>query len=161
MSKIGATPIVDIDPTLYLGGHLHPTLIESANDLERAILRLSFGTEMLLKHFGPSVADQQLEMRALGDSVMWCYAIFASLGRASRSYCLGLRYSALETVLAQSIIEMGGPQILETILEIKHKQCGLRGWHKNIADSIFLNRKTQTNCMPSILDSGVLQKTRK
>ncbi|KDR19102.1 hypothetical protein L798_06335, partial [Zootermopsis nevadensis] len=86
---------VNDSPTLNLGldGYLHPSLQGSAKLLEYCVLRLQYGVETVLLHHGKAVIDQQMMLKRLADVAIDIYAMTAVLGRASRSYCIGLQNS--------------------------------------------------------------------
>lgn len=133
--------------------------MDLAEDLEFSIMRLQYSCEILLNRYGKSAAERQNEIQTLGEAVMWNYAMFASIGRASRSYCIGLRYSAYETLAVESLFEATS-QILKIALDIKHNRSGYHGKYKAVAETIFSHRN-QLNPITSILQSGLIQKTRK
>jgi acyl-CoA dehydrogenase family protein 9 len=64
--------------------------------LEYCVLRLQYGVEILLSRHGKSIIDQQMMLKRLADVAIDIYAMTAVLGRASRSYCIGLQNSAEE-----------------------------------------------------------------
>lgn len=59
-------------------------------------MRLQYGVETVLLHHGKAVIDQQMMLKRLADVAIDIYAMTAVLGRASRSYCIGLQNSAEE-----------------------------------------------------------------
>lgn len=132
--------------------------MELAENLEFSIVRLQNACEILLNRYGESVVGRQVEIQNLGMAVMWNYAMFASVGRASRSYCIGLRYSAYETLAAESLFEASA-QILKIALDIKHNQSGYQGQHKAVAESVINQYRNQQNPLPSILKSRLIQKS--
>lgn len=136
-----ANPTIEfIEPKLDLWYHLHPTFKELAEDLEFSILRLRYASEMLLTRYDSSVGERQNDIKHLGEAAMWNYAMFASIGRASRAYCIGLRYSAYETILADSLFIMGTENNLQTALNIKHQRNEYSEEHKEIFDFISTHR---------------------
>lgn len=147
---LGNPTIEYIDPKLYLEDFLHPTFKDLATDLEFSILRLRYSSEMLLSRYGNLCTQRsQAEIQDLGEAVMWIYAMFASIGRSSRSYCIGLRYSAYETVAAASLMD-AEPQILKMALDIKRNQSGYYGYKKTVAENALKQFRNPT--------SGVISK---
>lgn len=88
---------------LQLSGYLHPSLKSSADLLEYSILRLQFGVRQALQRHGKDIVNAQLELQRLADCSIHIYAAFASLSRASRSYCIGLHNAEYELNLASAI----------------------------------------------------------
>jgi acyl-CoA dehydrogenase family protein 9 len=87
-------------PKLNLGldGYLHPSLQVSATLLEYCVLRLQYGVEIVLTRHGQTIIDQQMMLKRLADVAIDIYAMTAVLGRASRSYCIGLQNSEEEVL---------------------------------------------------------------
>lgn len=87
--------------------------------VEESILRLHIGTEILLHRYGSNVDERAVEVRKLGDAAIRNYAMFASASRASRSYCIGLRHSKYETVIAAGLAEANAMHIHSLMNDIK------------------------------------------
>lgn len=141
----------------FLGDYVHPTLIEPATDLEFSIYRLQCCAEILLSRYGESVSERETEIEELGEIVMQNYAMFASLGRASRAYCIGSRYSVYETVAAGCLVAYTR-NILKKALDIKHNESGMQDVHRTIVENALKLHRKQSNPIPSVLHSGVLKK---
>lgn len=152
------TTIEDVNEVHFLGDYLHPTLNEAVTELEHSILRLRYSSEMLLNRYDDSVGERQVEIHDLGEAVMQCYAMYASLARSSRAYCIGLRYSKYETVAAGCLVQAYSRKILKMALAIKHDQNGYRDLHKTIVDCLLKKQKNQSIAIPSVLHTGVMQK---
>jgi acyl-CoA dehydrogenase family protein 9 len=54
--------------------------------------------EIVLARHGQTIIDQQMMLKRLADVAIDIYAMTAVLGRASRSYCIGLQNSAEEVM---------------------------------------------------------------
>lgn len=152
------TTIEDLTQTHFLGDYLHPTLIEAATDLEFSITRLRYASEMLLNRYGESVVERQAEILELGEAALQNFAMFASIARASRAYCIGLRYSVYETVAAGCLIQAFSRKILKMALDIKHERNGVQNVNKTIAEHLLKRHRNQSIAIPSVLHSGVMQK---
>lgn len=76
--------------TLNLFEELHPSLTESANNLEYCVLRLHYAITVLFNRYGADTVNQQVELVRLGNTAVKIYAMTTVLGRASRSFCIGL-----------------------------------------------------------------------
>lgn len=89
--------------TLKLYEQLHPSLTDSANELEYCVLRLQYAVSILFKRYGSDVINQQFELMRIADAAVKIYAMTCVLGRASRSYCIGLRNAETEVKYAITI----------------------------------------------------------
>lgn len=107
---------------LHLNEYIHPSFEETMLRLEESIIRMSAGTEILLHRFGLNAGERHMEIRKLGESAVRNFAMFASVARASRSYCIGLRYSVYETVIAACVVDSSADRILDMMLDIKNEQ---------------------------------------
>lgn len=141
--KIGfSDPTIEyIDSKLHLWHYLHPTLKERAEDLEFSILRLRYACEILINRYGKSLGEREIEFERLGEAAMWNYALFASIARASRSYCIGLRFAAYETILAECLYEIGTETILNFALNMKNNQTEYSEQHKMIINNMLMHQK--------------------
>lgn len=106
----------------YLNEFVHPSFEETIHRLEESILRMHAGTEILLHRHGNIADERHRDIRKLGESAIRNYAMFASVGRASRSYCIGLRHSVYETVIAACLVDSSADRILDLMLDIKHEK---------------------------------------
>lgn len=137
-----ADPTIEhIESKMFLWHYLHPTFKEQAENLEFSILRLRYASEILLNRYGESVGERESEIEKLGEAAMLNYAMFASCGRASRSYCIGLQYSAHETILAESFSQIGTEHVLKTALNFKHKRNEYYEQYKVIVENILKSQK--------------------
>ncbi|XP_018579425.1 acyl-CoA dehydrogenase family member 9, mitochondrial [Anoplophora glabripennis] len=96
--NVGDDPKLD----LRLGDYLHPSLDIASKHLEYCVKRLEFATEVLLARFGPDVVNQHIDLRRIAECIINIYVMTACLGRASRSYCIGLQYSNYEMLIASA-----------------------------------------------------------
>lgn len=150
--------IEDCKQIHFLGDYLHPTLMEAAKELEYSILRLQYSSEMLLHRYGDSITERQIEIQELGEASLQNYAMFASLARSSRAYCIGLRYSKYETVAAGCLVQAFWPKILKMALKIKHNQNGYRDLDQAVTEKVLKKHQIQSIEIPSVLQTGVMQK---
>lgn len=142
----------------FLGDYLHPTLMEMAEHLEYSILRSGGSAEMLLSRYGTAVFQRQNDIQILGEMALQNFAMFASLGRASRAYCIGLRYSVHETVAAGCLVQTSVPAILKMALDIKHNRGEDHDLHRTITEYALKKYRNQSIPIPSVVQSGVMQK---
>ncbi|XP_012252252.2 complex I assembly factor ACAD9, mitochondrial [Athalia rosae] len=127
-------------PDLALEEYLHPSLQEPAKLLQKSIHMLAASTEELLVKYGASVSDEHLELQRIAEIAMDIYAMTASLGRASRSHCIGLRHSDQDIISAASICWMASKRVeinMNEILEGKHNNCD--DFLKGISEKMFKN----------------------
>lgn len=153
------------DPTIEdcrakqrLGDFLHPSFETPADKIEESIRRQQAATEMLLSRYGTEELLQRNEVSTIGELAMYNYGMFASAGRASRAYCLGLRYGQYETVAAGNFISVLSPQILETVLDIKHKRSGIQELQKAVIDRAIDLHRRKLSPFSSVPQSGVIGK---
>lgn len=90
-------------PDLGLEEHLHPSLMASAKLLQEAVFCLADSTQTMLVTYGIKVAEASMELRRLAEMAMEIYAMTAVLARSSRAYCIGLRHSDEDIVLAHIV----------------------------------------------------------
>ncbi|MCL4132645.1 UNVERIFIED_CONTAM: hypothetical protein GTU68_037315, partial [Idotea baltica] len=82
-------------PKLDMGLHefVHPSLRESTDRLEYCTIKFALATEQFLGREGKNVThpSNQYNVKRMADIAIDIYAMTAVLGRASRSYCIGVR----------------------------------------------------------------------
>lgn len=139
-----------VDTDLYLRENVHPSFESTMYQLEQSILRMHVGTEILLHRYGTDASERHMDIRKLGESAIRNYASFASVARASRAYCIGVRYSAYETVAAACVVDSGANRILEMMLKIKNDQK-IDEKYQRIAE---LMENTQFTCPSIVLHSN-------
>lgn len=88
---------------LRLNENLHPSLQPAAQCIERSVVRLQMAAEILLTKYGQEVVQKHIEIHRLAEMATHIYAMFAASSRASRSYCIGLKLSDYELLLALTI----------------------------------------------------------
>lgn len=142
----------------FLEDYLHPTLTEMAISSEHSILRLQCASEILLNRYAGSVYERQIEIENLAKMAMQNFAMFASLGRASRSYCIGLRYSVYETVAAGCLVQSAERDVLKMALDIKHNRSEYHDLHRTITENSLEKYRNQSIPIPSVIHSRVIQK---
>ena len=74
---------------LHLEEYLHPSLKECARFCDNSLYRLQDSAEKMLLRDGIQVLDNQGDLQRIGKIAMLIYVYVASIGRASRSYCIG------------------------------------------------------------------------
>lgn len=87
---------------LNLNHFLHPSLDPAAQWLEHSVVRLQSATETLLSRYGVQIMDKQVEVKRLTDCAVLTFAMFASVARASRAYCIGLQHADHEMMMAST-----------------------------------------------------------
>lgn len=88
--------------TLSLNHYLHPSLDPAAQWLEHSVIRLQTSTETLLSRYGVQIMDKQVEIMRLSECAVLTYAMFATVARASRAYCIGLQHSDFEMLMSSA-----------------------------------------------------------
>uniref|UniRef100_A0A0A9YYK3 Acyl-CoA dehydrogenase family member 9, mitochondrial n=1 Tax=Lygus hesperus TaxID=30085 RepID=A0A0A9YYK3_LYGHE len=87
---------------LQLYMNLHPSLKDAAEVLEYAVLRLKYAVEVALSRYGSDVVNKQVDLCRFADVATEIFAMTAVLGRASRSYCTGIRFCDQEMLFASA-----------------------------------------------------------
>lgn len=100
--------------------YVHPTLAPPANFLEFSILRLHAAVDILLARHGAAVVEHTVELAKISQAATLCYAMFASLARASRSYCIGLRNSDQDIRLCSFFCYDSSEKVKKIAKEIDH-----------------------------------------
>lgn len=134
---------VNDSPKLNLGldGYLHPSLQSAAKLLEYCVLRLQYGVEIALSRHGQSIIDQQMLLKRLADVAIDIYAMTAVLGRASRSYCIGLQNSAEEINLAHTFCNDAHSRVKRNILDVENGPViNNDNNYKEVAKQVFKSR---------------------
>ncbi|PVD25321.1 hypothetical protein C0Q70_15821 [Pomacea canaliculata] len=86
------------------------------------------------------VVDQQMELKRVAEIVIDLYAMTAVLGRASRSYCIGLRNADHEVMLAKTFCYEANQRIVHRVEELdKGSAHNMDENYRQIADTIFKN----------------------
>lgn len=120
LRRLFAAPnIAEPKCTLQLNHHLHPSLDPAAQWLEQSVLRLQAATEITLTRHGLQVLERQCDMRRLATCAVQCYAAFAAVSRASRSYCIGLQYADYEMLAASTFALDAGQLVRRLALELE------------------------------------------
>ncbi|XP_042911751.1 complex I assembly factor ACAD9, mitochondrial isoform X1 [Parasteatoda tepidariorum] len=83
-----------------IAGHIHPSLVTCGNRFEEKLQEFQLCVESILIHHGQKVILTQLDPWRLADAAADLYAFAAVLSRCSRSYCLGMKNSHQELLLA-------------------------------------------------------------
>ena len=127
--------------TLNLNHYLHPTLDPAAQWLEHSILRLQAATENVLSRHGAQILDKQVDIQRLSVCAIQIYAMFASIARSSRAYCIGLQHSDYEMLIASSLSFEGMTLIKKISLDIRDGPFVTSDSHyQKIAKQLFKNK---------------------
>lgn len=144
MDKILSAPkVLCSKASMDLDEHVHPSLKESADELDSSIRRLFAGTSILLYRYKGSAGQKLDEVKKLGEAAVLCYAIYSSLGRGSRSYCIGLRHCVYETVMSDAITEDYSNRVLDLMMSIKQGPNGDEDFRAIAAKAIEMKGKVQ------------------
>lgn len=107
---------------MNLKENLHPSLEPAALCLEHSVARLQMCVDLLLTRYGNGIVERHNESRRIADMVTTIYAMFASLARASRSYCIGLQLADHEMLTAMAICVDGRDKVLTITKDIFNGQ---------------------------------------
>lgn len=123
LSKFLQSSNIDNPKTkLRLNEHVHPSLEPAAQSVEQSVARLQMCVELLLTRYGNAVVEKHHDMHRLANITATIYAMFASLSRASRSYCIGLQLADYELVLASAVCTHGRDKVHTLATEIFNGQ---------------------------------------
>ncbi|XP_014217390.1 acyl-CoA dehydrogenase family member 9, mitochondrial [Copidosoma floridanum] len=86
---------------LKLHEYLHLSLRDCTNFADGSIYILKTQTEQLLVRYGIESSEQHRDLQRLSDIVSYIYSLVGVLGRASRSYCIGNRFSEIEIIISR------------------------------------------------------------
>lgn len=103
---------------MELKEHVHPSLEPSAIMIEHSVARLQMSVDLLFSRYGSTIIHRHNETKRLAEMVTAIYAMFASVSRASRSYCIGLQFSDHELLTAMSICCDGRDKVRTLTQEI-------------------------------------------
>ncbi|XP_071082793.1 complex I assembly factor ACAD9, mitochondrial-like isoform X1 [Haliotis cracherodii] len=126
--------------SLRLNEEVHPSLKDSSALLERGVLRFQKAVEGVLTKHGNKVIHEQMELKRLADVAIDLYAMTACIGRSSRSYCIGLRNSDHELILAKTFCNEAYLRIDEKLKELSMGPVeNMDANYRQIAETIFKN----------------------
>lgn len=103
---------------------VHPSLDPAANFLEMSVSRLFAAVDIALARHGTMVIQHTVEVAKIADAAITCYAMFAAISRASRSYCIGLRNADQEVHLANNFCFQGAEKVKELAKDIDNGEYG-------------------------------------
>jgi len=103
---------------MQLSEHVHPSLEAAAQCIELSVARLQMAVELMFTKHGNAVVERQSEMQRLAEVGTLIYAMWASVARASRSYCIGLPLADHELLTATAICSEGRDRVRTLCTEI-------------------------------------------
>jgi len=103
---------------MLLSENVHPTLEPATQCIEHSVARLNMAVEMMFTRHGNSVVERQQEMQRLANIATNIYAMWSSVARASRSYCIGLSLADHEMLTALAICTQGRDDVMRLATEI-------------------------------------------
>lgn len=125
---------------LHLNEDLHPSLKSEAQALEKNVAQFQMAVESILTRYGNTVIEQQMDLKRLADMCIDLYGCTAVLGRASRSYCIGLRNADHEMMLAKTFCYGANQRIENNLKELSAGDANnMNENYRQIADAIFKN----------------------
>lgn len=124
--------------TLHLNHYLHPSLDPAAQWLEHSICRLQSSTETLLSRYGIEIMDRQVELLRISECAVLSYAMFASIARSSRAYCIGLQYSDFEMLMSSAFTYDAMNKIKRKAIDIREGPYITNDMnHQKVAKQLF------------------------
>lgn len=123
---------------LCIADHLHPSLVNGSEILEKCITRLQTVAVLMLQRHGGEISDRQMELRRISELATKTFALITVLSRTSRAYCIGVRNADLDRQLAGIFAILTDNRIKAIADEIilGDSSNGDR-LHKNIAELIY------------------------
>ncbi|XP_034248809.1 complex I assembly factor ACAD9, mitochondrial-like [Thrips palmi] len=103
----------DIDHLIF--ENVHPTLVNSADTLEKAIFDFGKITEETLVKWGAELDSRQMNLARLADVATNLYVCTAVLARTSRAISIGLRSCDIDGFMATSLVA----EITQSIADLK------------------------------------------
>lgn len=137
------------EPSLKYGlqQFLHPALKYTANFLEHDVLKFQFIINQC-HAAGQLSTDNQMLMERLSTIIVYIYAMTAVIGRASRSYCTGIRFCDYEMNTAETVVRESC-SLLKPIIEelMSGKYIATDSVYESFADQLLVNNinREQTN----------------
>ncbi|KAH9494509.1 Complex I assembly factor acad9, mitochondrial [Bulinus truncatus] len=125
---------------LSLHEEVHPELEKEARILASGLFSLGLAVEKILPLYGNKIVDEQMKLRRLADIAIDLYAMMACIGRASRSFCIGLRNCDHEVLLTRSFCYEADQRIKRNIYELtpsKESKIEIDDVNRSIADIMF------------------------
>ncbi|XP_008181565.1 acyl-CoA dehydrogenase family member 9, mitochondrial [Acyrthosiphon pisum] len=129
------------EPSLKYGlqQFLHPALKHAANFLEYDVLKFQFIINQC-HAAGQLSTDNQMLMERLSTVIIYIYAMTAVLGRASRSYCTGIRFCDYEMNTGETVVRESCT-LLKPIIEelMSGKYVATDSVYESLADQLLFN----------------------
>lgn len=104
----------------YLEEHLHPSYQHHVQYLEQSFGRMEKSVKTFLVRHGANAMVHEMDVQRLSEMVTLIYAMTAVFGRASRSYCIGLRNAEHELGVASTFAYQSHLRIELLSKEIEH-----------------------------------------
>ncbi|CAF0746753.1 unnamed protein product [Didymodactylos carnosus] len=130
---------------------VHPSLGVPSKDLEYAIFVLRNTTKQAVVKSGRDIIDNQFYLRRLAEIAIEIYGMTAMLGRASRSYSVGLKNCDHEKALTFSYCTHAREHVTQLENEINQKEHSLGDEHMQHIAKRMLKAKGYTVTTPSII----------
>ncbi|XP_063706085.1 complex I assembly factor ACAD9, mitochondrial [Culicoides brevitarsis] len=136
------SPLDRIKITMHFDHNLHPSLKAAGEMLEVAMKRVNIAMEEALTRHGQEIVLAHTEIERLSRCATLLYAVLATISRASRSYCIGVRYCDDEIMLAHTFtmevfdeIKILTEQIVDNAYTTHDKN------HKRIAQQLYDSKR--------------------
>lgn len=130
--------------SFHFENYVHPTLEPAADFVESSVLRLKAASEILLGRHGALVVQHTVEVAKIGEAAVLCYAMFAAISRASRSYCVGLRNADHEIHLASCFSYIASQKVKHIAKGIDNSEYGTsEHTFKLIGEKLIENKNYQ------------------
>ncbi|EFN62023.1 Acyl-CoA dehydrogenase family member 9, mitochondrial [Camponotus floridanus] len=126
---------------LHIAEHLHLSLRNGGELLEKCITRLNTVGILMLQRHGSEISNRQMELHRISELATKTFALLTVLSRTSRAYCIGLRNADLDRQLANIFAILVDNRIKTLTDEITSGEW-VNGdkLYKNIAELIYSNK---------------------
>lgn len=120
----------------------HPTLAPAASFLESSVIRLYAAVDILFARHGSLVVQHSVETGKISEAALLCYAMFATVARSSRSYCIGLRNAEQELHLTNFFCYEASERVKHLAKEIDNGEYGTsEHTYKIVGEKLIENKQ--------------------
>ena len=125
----------------FLWEHVHPSLNGASSALEQMAIKLNMAVKMALANHGNVLSMYQLRLRQLADMTTQVWALNAVIGRASRSYSIGLPNAQHEVELAHLFAQGAQHKFNKIYDDATDREGRLENIRMNVASKVFVNKQ--------------------
>lgn len=121
-----------------LSHNLHPSLDIPGKWLDQSVSRLKTAVEVCFSRHGQDILQRHAEVLRISSAATLIYAMFTSLARSSRSYCIGLQHSEHEIRIASTFSFDAMNEIKKHVIDVNNgPRFNSDVNYNQIADQLF------------------------